>query len=471
MPLGSHRQRVPAMLAVAFVGMLIYAVAGAAPGDGRDMAPAKCSTDSGSGTTTTTRCADDDCSGSTTSTTRKGDGGSTTTTGKDGDSTSTTRKGDSTTTTGKGSTTTTGKDDGGGKGDDGSAGKAGSDGSDGEDGSGREDGKDGKDGADGDDASGKDGDDDKSADAKAAAADDDPAGKDCGSTTSTTRRDGCSTSTTAKGDKASTTTTAKDGKCPTTTTTRKGGDDGDDKPTTTTTKPKPTTTSTTRSSDPGTDPGSGPGGDPPGGTGPDAPGGPGTGLDTPMEPQFIPDPADPDPGPSTGPEDTLDPGEEFDWTYEGSPSGGPIGPTGEDAPTGPMAVPGAAPSVLPMFGDLFPGSGGKPPAARAERRRRDTPARSSGRVQEVASSPRVSARIATPPSPAVTESGRVSRSLAGLRASANESAFPAEIIATPKVFPVNRWDPLAAAALVIVAGLAREGIRTWRRRATQLWPM
>jgi hypothetical protein len=81
----------------------------------------------------------------------------------------------------------------------------------------------------------------------------------------------------------------------------------------------------------------------------------------------------------------------------------------------------------------------------------------------------VSARIASPPG--VTESGRVSRSLAGLRTSANESAFPAEIIATPKVFPVNRWDPLAAAALVVTAGLLRERLRNWRRRATQIWPM
>jgi hypothetical protein len=71
----------------------------------------------------------------------------------------------------------------------------------------------------------------------------------------------------------------------------------------------------------------------------------------------------------------------------------------------------------------------------------------------------------------VTESSPVSRSLAGLRTSADESAFPAKVIATPKVFPVNRWDPLAAAALVVFAGLAREGLRSWRRRATQVWPM
>jgi hypothetical protein len=65
----------------------------------------------------------------------------------------------------------------------------------------------------------------------------------------------------------------------------------------------------------------------------------------------------------------------------------------------------------------------------------------------------------------------VSRSLAGLRASANESAFPAEVISTPSVFPVNRWDPLAAAALVVIVGLARDRLRNWRRRATQIWPM
>jgi hypothetical protein len=69
----------------------------------------------------------------------------------------------------------------------------------------------------------------------------------------------------------------------------------------------------------------------------------------------------------------------------------------------------------------------------------------------------------------MTQSEAVSRSLAGLQGS-NESAFPATIISTPKVFPVNRWDPLAASVLVVLAGLAREALKSWRRRATQIWP-
>ena len=70
----------------------------------------------------------------------------------------------------------------------------------------------------------------------------------------------------------------------------------------------------------------------------------------------------------------------------------------------------------------------------------------------------------------VTQSEAVSRSLPGLQTSATESAFPATVISTPKVFPVNRWDPLAASVLVVLAGLAREGIKAWRRRAVQVWP-
>ena len=96
--LRTHRQRVPAMLAVACVWMMVYAVAGAAPDDGQQLAPAEATAPAakdGSDSTKTTDKdgkAPDDCKGSTTSTTRKdgdgkdGDGkGTTTTTSKDGD--------------------------------------------------------------------------------------------------------------------------------------------------------------------------------------------------------------------------------------------------------------------------------------------------------------------------------------------------------------------------------------------------
>ena len=60
------------MLAVACVGLLAYAVAGAAPGDGRDLAPAESttSTTKGAGGTTSTT-GKDACAGSTTSSDRK----------------------------------------------------------------------------------------------------------------------------------------------------------------------------------------------------------------------------------------------------------------------------------------------------------------------------------------------------------------------------------------------------------------
>jgi hypothetical protein len=124
-----------------------------------------------------------------------------------------------------------------------------------------------------------------------------------------------------------------------------------------------------------------------------------------------------------------------------------------------MAVPGASPSVLPMFGDLFPGSGGKAPASPAV-------SRSSGRVQQLAAPP----LVARSSSPGPTESGRVSRSLAGLQTSVTESAFPATIISTPGVFPINHRDPLAAAALILLVGVSRELFKVWRRRANSYWP-
>jgi hypothetical protein len=39
-PPRTHRQLVPAMLAVAFAGSLFYVAAGAAPRDGKELAPA-----------------------------------------------------------------------------------------------------------------------------------------------------------------------------------------------------------------------------------------------------------------------------------------------------------------------------------------------------------------------------------------------------------------------------------------------
>jgi len=93
----------------------------------------------------------------------------------------------------------------------------------------------------------------------------------------------------------------------------------------------------------------------------------------------------------------------------------------------------------------------------------------SERVQEVAAPPLVTGS-AWSDSPGVAESGSVSRSLAGLQTSVTESAFPATIISTPRVFPVNHRDPLAAAALVLLAGVSRELFKAWRRRATRYWP-
>ncbi|MCA1844060.1 MAG: hypothetical protein LC792_12925, partial [Actinobacteria bacterium] len=69
----------------------------------------------------------------------------------------------------------------------------------------------------------------------------------------------------------------------------------------------------------------------------------------------------------------------------------------------------------------------------------------------------------------VTQSAAVSRNLAGLQTSATESAFSATVISTPKVFPINRRDPLAAAALILLAGVARELFKAWRRQANDVW--
>ena len=70
----------------------------------------------------------------------------------------------------------------------------------------------------------------------------------------------------------------------------------------------------------------------------------------------------------------------------------------------------------------------------------------------------------------LSESAAVSRRLGGLQTSVTESAFPADIISTPKIFPINRRDPLAAAALVLLVGVSRELFKAWRRRASDYWP-
>jgi hypothetical protein len=430
------------MLAVACVGMLVYAVAGASP-DGRQLPPAPCagsevggspscadqsmsvaaanngggstsSTAKDSGSSTPTTGKGGGCDSSTTTTTDKGGQGSTTsTTGKggQGSTTSTTGK-DTTSTTGKGSTPTTGK---GGQASVAAA--------------------------------------DTTGNQPAAAA---TGNGGCGGSTPPTTGKGSTTTTTDKG--AATTTTTrkggggkgggKGGKGSTTSTT--GGHGGG--PTTSTTVQGGTVkpdTSTGGSSGSGGSTGPGPSPDP--GSNPiqieQVPGDPGAAPDA----GPAPDPGASDPGAS-------DPGA-GGGSFDMSP-GGPIGATGADVPVAPLAVSGEGQSVLPMFGDLFPGSGGRAPAANTP-----APARSA-RIQDLAAAPLATTGSAS----AMTQSEAVSRSLAGLQGSANESAFPATIISTPKVFPVNRWDPLAASVLVVLAGLAREGLKSWRRRATQIWP-
>jgi hypothetical protein len=263
-------------------------------------------------------------------------------------------------------------------------------------------------------------------------------------TTATTGKCGGSTPpTTGQGGQGSTTTTGKGANNPTTTTTRKGKGGKGGKGSTTTTiaggNNGPTTSTTVQNGtvSPNTSTGGG-------SNGPADPG------SNPIQVQQIPDSQSPDPGPAAGPEAAVDPGSVNGQPIDMAP-GGPIGPTGADAP---LAVPGGGRSVLPIFGDLFPGGTAKATASR------------SGRVQELASSPLVTGRAGS----AQTQSDAVSRSLPGVQASATELAFPARIISTPSVFPINHRDPLAAAALVLLAGVSRELFKAWRRQATRVWP-
>ncbi|HEV7686597.1 MAG TPA: hypothetical protein VGQ80_08510, partial [Acidimicrobiia bacterium] len=274
-----------------------------------------------------------------------------------------------------------------------------------------------------------------------------------------TANGGCGGSTPPTTGKGSTTTTTDKGGAGTTTTTRKGGGGkgggkGGKGSTTTTTGGRgsgPTTSTTvqggTVSPDTSTGGPSGSGGSTGSGSSPD----PGS---NPIQVEQVP--GDATSAPDTGGAADRGAGDPAagDGSFDMSPDG-PVGPTVADVPVASLGVPGAG---LSTFGDLF-GSGDRAPAVKTA-----TPAR-SGRVQELAA-PLVSTGSAS----AMTQSEAVSRSLAGLQGSASESAFPATIISTPKVFPVNRWDPLAASVLVVLAGLAREGLKSWRRRATQIWP-
>jgi hypothetical protein len=184
-------------------------------------------------------------------------------------------------------------------------------------------------------------------------------------------------------------------------------------------------------------------------------------MDNPVQPQNVPDDEASDPGPAADPAASADPGTgddaSFDW------SSGPVEPESVDEPQGPMAVPGAADSMLPVFGDLFPGTAARASAPASR------PSSQSGRVQQVAA-PSLAAVPTASESIGMTESTSVSRSLAGLQTSVTESAFPATIISTPSVFPVNHRDPLAAAAVVLLLGVSRELFKAWRRRASQYWP-
>lgn len=410
MSLRTHRQRVPAMLAVAVVGMLVYSAAGAAPDDGKDLGPAKPST-----TTTTSKCEP-----------------STSTTRKDGDkepTTSTTRKdGD------KEPTTSTTAKDGDNKDGDAAAAKAAA-----------------PTGVDLDGAAFAAAAKDAEPDEKASKA---AADKDCGPTTTTRKGDGGGKDDDGKG---STTSTTR--KRPTTTTTEKK-DDGDKGSTTTTTR-QSVEPHTPNPADPGT------GGSPE----PDGSADPGG---TPISPQEAPpvDAPDSDPGPAAEqPEAAADPGpvdddESFDmWDDD------------EDyVALDPMEAPGSG-SPLPVFNQLKPSSAEKASSDRRDRSR-STGGRSrgTGRVQdyddpatgEVAYSPEaLTSRSLTPA--AVVESESARRRLGGARAAVTESAFPADVISTPGE-TLNRRNPLAAAALVLLVGVARELFKVWRRRAYDFWP-
>lgn len=457
MPLGTHRQRVPLMMAVACVGMLVYAVAGAAPDDGRQLAPAACESDSGSRTTSTTSCDEKDGAA-------KGDKGSTSTTGKDDcrPTTSTTRKADSGSDKDdadsggkddKESTSTTAADSK--SGDDADSKKAGSDDDVKLSAAAKDDpapaddkdaGEDGCDGdADGSDSDGKDGD----------GKDDD--GKDDDSKDDDSKDDGD-----GKGDKEPTTTTTekKDGKGSATTTTGKGAEKDGKKPTTTTTERRerePTTSTTTQ----------------PGTAGPEAPSG-GTGSGgaadpdpgaTPIEPQHVDDSDEVafGPGPNADDYEMFDP--DPAEAGDGWDDLDPVGSEGDG-----MAVDMAEPDepVLPLFRDFNPPTSEKA-SARVTRSRPSGSRVREDRVEQVAAAPVATPRSAPAPS-GVTESTAVSRRLPGLQASLTKQAFPATVISTPKVFPMNHRDPLAAAALVLLLGVSRELFKVWRRRATDYWP-
>jgi hypothetical protein len=266
-------------------------------------------------------------------------------------------------------------------------------------------------------------------------------------------------STTGKGDSESAgkddCEPTKSGGKDTTDTTRKGGGKTDDKDTTTTTdrRDRPTTSTTDRQDTGG--PTTPSGGDP-GSGGTDSPESSDPGA-TPIEPQEAPPDAS-DPGQGAEPEAT-------DGDYYDMPDEGPVAWDEDDVAIGPMAAPGEAAPVLPTFnGGFYDGAGWKAPAPAKNR-----PSRSSGTPQQVAAPPLVMSSSGSVEASAAPESAAVSRSLAGRQTSATESAFPSTVISTPKVFPINRHDPLAAAALVLLAGVSRELFRAWRRQANSYW--
>jgi len=448
--LRTHRQRVPAMMAVACVGMMVYGLAGAAP-DGTELAPASCdaatscvqpAAKSGDKATSTTAKGDksstgkDPCAGSSDGKGTKDGSKDTTTTTKD------TKDGskDTTTTTkdtndgSKDTTTTTTKDT-----KDGSKDTTTTDGS----------------GGSKDPTTTTTKGDSKDSTATTVDKKMTTAAVKGPTTDSTDKAD-----STSKGDSKS--SGGKDGCDPapdsggkdsTTTTTRKSGDKSGGKDTTNTTDGKDrSTTSTTEKRDtvePTTPSDSGD----PGSAGSDS--GSGDPGATPIEPQEAPpayDSGPSDPGAAEG-------GDSYDM-----PDEGPVPSDEDEVAIEPMAAPGEAAPVLPSFGDGFYDGTGSRPAAPAKQR-----SRTSG-AQQVASAPLVmSSSGYVQASPGVTESAAVSRNLAGPQSSETESAFPADIISTPKVFPTNRRDPLAAGALVLLIGVGRELFKAWRRQANNYW--